>query len=84
MASWLAAARQQLDKFDAEGLAHAGWALAALGHVPDKLWLRAFAGMVAHRVRCVRLALLLDASTAALICAMTRLLAVLVHVILSL
>jgi hypothetical protein len=51
MASWLAAARQLLDKLDVEGLAHAAWALAALGHVPDKLWLRAFAGMVAHRVR---------------------------------
>jgi hypothetical protein len=67
MASWLAAARQQLDKFDAEGLAHAAWALAALGHVPDKLWLRAFAGMVAHRVRYGPL--LLDACMAPLTCA---------------
>lgn len=53
MASWLAAARQQLDGFNAEGLAHSVWALAALGHVPDRLWLRAFSGMVAYKIRLV-------------------------------
>lgn len=55
MASWLAASRQQLDGFDAEGLAQSGWALAALQHVPDKLWLRGYSGMVAYRIRCVHL-----------------------------
>lgn len=51
MASWLAAAQQQLDGFNAEGLAHSIWALAALGHVPHKLWLRAYCGMVAYKIK---------------------------------
>jgi hypothetical protein len=53
LASWLAAAQQQLDGFDAEGLAHSIWALAALGHVPHKLWLRAYCGMVAYKIKWV-------------------------------
>lgn len=53
LASWLAAAQQQLDEFDAEGLAHSIWALAALGHVPHKLWLRAYCGMVAYKIKWV-------------------------------
>lgn len=51
LASWLAAAQQQLDGFNAEGLAHLIWALAAVGHVPHKLWLRAFCGMVAFKIK---------------------------------
>eukprot|EP00775_Hariotina_reticulata_P012740 gene12740-12869_t len=51
LASWLAAARQQLDAFTAEGLVHSLWALAALGYVPDKLWLRAACGMVAYKIK---------------------------------
>jgi hypothetical protein len=51
LASWLAAAQQQLDAFDADGLAHSIWALAAVGHTPDQLWLRGFAGMVAWKIK---------------------------------
>jgi hypothetical protein len=51
MASWLAASQQQLDGFNAEGLAHSIWALAMLGHVPHKLWLRAYCGMVAYKIK---------------------------------
>jgi hypothetical protein len=51
LASWLAAAQQQLDAFDAEGLAHVIWALGALGHVPHRLWLRAYCGMVAYKIK---------------------------------
>lgn len=62
LASWLAAAQQQLDGFDAEGLAHSIWALAALGHVPHKLWLRAYCGMVAYKIKWVHTLLRLRAT----------------------
>jgi hypothetical protein len=51
LASWLAAAQQQLDAFSADGLAHSIWALAQLGRVPQQLWLRAYAGMVAYKIK---------------------------------
>jgi hypothetical protein len=39
--------------FTPEGMANMLSALAGLGHVPDKLWLRAFAGMVSFNIRWV-------------------------------
>jgi hypothetical protein len=33
---------------DAEALAHTGWALGALGYVPEKPWLRSFMGGLLH------------------------------------
>lgn len=51
LASWLAAAQQTLDGFNADGLAHTAAALAALGAAPGRLWLRGFAGMVAWKIK---------------------------------
>lgn len=51
LASWTAAAQQQLDAFNADALSHSIWALAELQYTPDRLWLRAFCGMLAHKIR---------------------------------
>jgi hypothetical protein len=51
MASWLARARAALRDCPAEALGHMAWSLGALGYVPDRFWLRGFAGTAAFKAR---------------------------------
>lgn len=51
MSNWLSRARDALTDCNAEALGNMIWSLAALGYVPDKMWLRAFAGMAGYKVR---------------------------------
>jgi hypothetical protein len=51
MAAWLARAREVLPDCQSEALGQMIWALGALQYVPDRYWLRAFAGTAAFRAR---------------------------------
>jgi len=51
MDAWLARTREALPDCRADALGHMAWSLGALQYVPDKLWLRAFAGTAAFKAR---------------------------------